>query len=64
MPNVNAITGNSGISLNQASIAVTATLPWRIVDVVPESRLSDGTFTMLNVIYNSGLHFYRTATGI
>ena len=60
---VNA-SGNSTVSANYASVNTTATLPFRIVSVVPESALSDGTFTQVQVIYNFGLHFYRQATGI
>lgn len=56
--------GNSTVSGNLASANTTSTLPWRIVAVVPESALSDGTFTQVQVIYNAGLHFYRQATGI
>ena len=56
--------GNSTVSGNLASANTTSTLPWRIVAVVPESALSDGTFTQVQVIYNFGLHFYRQATGI
>lgn len=56
--------GNSTVSANLASANTTSTLPWRIVAVVPESVLSDGTFTQVQVIYNFGLHFYRQATGI
>ena len=56
--------GNSSVSGNLASANTTSTLPWRIVAVVPESVLSDGTYTQVQVIYNFGLHFYRQATGI
>lgn len=56
--------GNSTVSANLASANTTSTLPFRIVAVVPESALSDGTFTQVQVIYNAGLHFYRQATGI
>ena len=56
--------GNSTVSANLASANTTSTLPWRIVAVVPESALSDGTFTQVQVIYNFGLHLYRQATGI
>jgi len=56
--------GNSTVSGNLASANTTSTLPFRIVAVVPESALSDGTFTQVQVIYNAGLHFYRQATGI
>lgn len=60
---VNA-SGNSTVSANLASATTTSTLPFRIVSVVPESALADGTFTQVQVIYNFGLHFYRQATGI
>lgn len=56
--------GNSSVSANFASANTTSTLPFRIVSVVPESVLSDGTFTQVQVIYNAALHFYRQATGI
>ncbi len=56
--------GNSTVSGNLASANTTSTLPLRIVAVVPESALSDGTFTRVQVIYNAALHFYRQATGI
>lgn len=60
---VNA-SGNSTVSLDLTSANTTSTLPFRIVSVVPESALTDGTFTQVQVIYNFGLHFYRQATGI
>lgn len=61
---VNA-SGNSTVSLNLASASgSTTTLPFRIVSVVPESALTDGTFTQVQVIYNWGLHFYRQSTPI
>ena len=56
--------GNSTVSGNLASANTTSTLPLRIIAVVPESALSDGTFTRVQVIYNAGLHFYRQTTGI
>jgi hypothetical protein len=56
--------GNSTVSANLASANTTSTLPFRIVAIVPESILPDGTFTQIKVIYNSGLHFYRQATGV
>lgn len=56
--------GNSTVSGNWAAVATTAALPLRVVDVVPSSALSDGTFTQLLVTYNAAMHAYRTATGI
>lgn len=61
---VNTTTGNSQISANFASAATTNTLPFRIVDVVRDTALSDGTFVEVLVTYNAAMHFYRQATGI
>ena len=47
-----------------SSAATTAALPFRIVDVVRDTALSDGTFQQILVTFNFGLHFYRQATGI
>mgnify|MGYP003340128973 CR=1 FL=1 len=60
---VNTSTGNSAVSANFASAATTATLPFRIIDVVKESALSDGTFAQVLVSYQLGVHFYRQTTG-
>jgi hypothetical protein len=56
--------GNSTVSANFASVNTTNTLPFRVVSIVPESVLPDGTFTRVQVIYNAAMHFYRQATGI
>jgi hypothetical protein len=56
--------GNSTVSANFASVNTISTLPFRVISLVPESVLTDGTFTRIQVIYNAGLHFYRQATGI
>lgn len=61
---VNTTTGDSAVSANLASAATTNTLPLRIVDVVKETALSDGTFQEILVTYNAGFHFYRQTTGI
>lgn len=61
---VNVNTGNSAISANFSSAATTNTLPFRIIDVVRDTALSDGTYQQILVTYNAGLHFYRQATGI
>ena len=61
---VNTTTGNSNVSANLASSATTSTLPFRIVDLVRDTALSDGSFQQVLVTYNFGLHFYRQATGI
>lgn len=61
---VNTATGNSTVSINFASHNTTSTLPFRVIALVPESILTDGTFSEVLVTYNFGLHFYRQATGI
>lgn len=61
---INTTTGNSKVSANFASAATTNTLPFRIIDVVRETALSDGTFQQVLVTYNAAMHFYRQATGI
>ena len=61
---INTTTRDSVVSLNLASLNTTATLPFRVIDVVPATALADGTFQQLLVTYNFGLHIYRQATGI
>lgn len=60
---VNTQTGNSAVSGNFASAATTNTLPFRVIDVVKETALSDGTFVEVLVIYQAGMQFYRQTTG-
>jgi hypothetical protein len=48
---INTATGDSVVSANLASKATTATLPFRIVDVVTLTALSDGTFQEVVVQY-------------
>ena len=60
---VNTATGNSAVSANLAVAATTATLPFRVIDVVKESALADGTYAQVLVSYQLGVHFYRQTTG-
>ena len=46
-------TGNSGVAINGASAAVTATLPIRIVDVVPDTANASGNFCEFIVKWNA-----------
>ena len=48
---INTATGDSVVSANLASKGTTATLPFRIVDVVPLTALSDGSFQEVVVQY-------------
>lgn len=50
---VNTATGNSAISLDLNSKNTTATLPLRIVSMVQETALSDGTFVEAFVAYTA-----------
>lgn len=55
-------TGNSrqGVYANN----VTTSLPFRVVDVVPDTANSSGNFVELIVKFNAGYHSYNNATGI
>lgn len=57
-----AATGNS----RQAVYAnnVTTSLPFRVVDVVPDTANSSGNFVELIVKFNFGYHSYNNASGI
>jgi len=61
----NSITGNSRVAVT-ATTANTATLPVRIIDVVPETSPagSPGSFTEVIVKWNQGMHQYLNPTGI
>jgi hypothetical protein len=61
---INTITRDAVSSLDQATIANTPTLPFRIYQPVTQTRLPDGTFCELLVTYNWNQHFYRQGTGI
>ncbi|MBT9165485.1 MAG: hypothetical protein DDT25_00130 [Chloroflexi bacterium] len=61
----NTVTGNSRVAVS-ATTATTATLPVRIIDVVPESSPA-GTptlFTEVIVKWNAGVHQYNNPTGV
>jgi hypothetical protein len=57
--------GQSRVDADIATIAITATLPLRIVDFVigPDSAVNDA-FTDIIVKWNFGMHQYETATGV
>jgi hypothetical protein len=61
----NTATGNSRVAVLAAS-ATTATLPVRIIDVVPESNPTGSTTTFTEVIvkWNAGIHQYNNPTGV
>jgi hypothetical protein len=57
-------TGNSTVQLSQASIATTASLAVRIVDLVESGQSKPGdAFTDCIVMFNPGVHLYTQGTG-
>ena len=70
------VTGNSGVAGLGASAATTLSLPLRIIDLVPDTKDSDGNFTEAIVKWNephlaegtpnttTGGHIYRNPIGI
>lgn len=59
----NTITGDSALAVLSTTGTAT-TLPLRIVDVVPETANSSGSFTEVLVTWTPGAHMYRNGTGI
>ena len=57
------ITGDSQQAVLNSSVT-TSTVPLKIIDVVPETANSSGSFSEVLVIWNSGIHSYRYNTGI
>ena len=55
-------TGDSAVAISATS-ATTNTLPVRIVDVVPDTRNSLGSYTEVIVKWNFGMHAYQRAEG-
>lgn len=60
----NTATGMSAITINAATIAVTATLPIRIVDYVNKPGFSALNDAKTDMIVRLNTHFNRTALGI
>jgi hypothetical protein len=59
----NTSTGKSGVTLNAASIALTATLPLRIVDFVTRPGQSELGDAFTDVLVKINTHQYSGATG-
>ena len=57
------ITGDSLVAIS-VTTATTNTLPVRIVDVVPDTANSLGSYTEVIVKWNFGMHQYQNATGV
>jgi len=56
-------TGNSAHCVVN-STAITAALPVKVVDVVPETAPATGSFVEVLVSWNQGIHQYRLATAV
>jgi hypothetical protein len=57
------VTGNSIQSLN-TTVGTATTLPFRIIDVVPDTSTVAGSFSEVLVMFTPGVHMYRGAAGI
>ena len=58
----NTITGNSAFAVTLTGAGTTATIPIRVIDVVPETATAADTFTELLVKINT--HQYNNTTGV
>ena len=64
VPNAGSTTtGNSAMAVLN-STAATAAIPFKVVDVVPDTAPVTGSFVEVLVSWNQGIHQYRLATGI
>jgi hypothetical protein len=59
-----SVTGNSKVGILGSSAATTATLPIRVVDVVPDTATASDTYVEFIVKWNFGDHQYYNATGV
>jgi hypothetical protein len=57
------ITGDSRVAIS-ATTATASTLPIRIIDVIPETQSSAGSFTEVVVKWNQGMHRYLNPLGV
>jgi len=55
-------TGNSAFAVTLTGAGTTATIPLRVIDVVPETATSEGVYTELLVKINT--HQYNNTTGV
>lgn len=56
------ITGDSAVGISSTT-ATTSTWPLRIVDLVPDTMNSSGSYTEVIVKWNAGMHTYNNPTG-
>jgi hypothetical protein len=57
------ITGDSKVALSSTT-GTTSTWPIRIIDVIPETQSSAGSYTEVVVKWNQGMHPYLNPTGV
>jgi methylglyoxal synthase len=57
------ITGDSKVAVSSTT-GTTSTWPIRIIDVVPETQSSAGSYTEVIVKWNQGMHQYLNPTGV
>lgn len=57
------ITGDSKVAVSSTT-GTTSTWPLRIIDVVPETQSSAGSYTEIVVKWNQGMHQYLNPTGV
>lgn len=57
------VTGNSKVAVS-VTTATDSTLPVRIIDVIPETANSLGSYTEVIVKWNAGMHQYDNPTGV
>jgi len=56
-------TGNSRVAISSTT-GTTSTFPIRVIDVIPETQSSVGSFTEVVVKWNQGMHPYLNPTGV
>ena len=56
-------TGKSGVAVDDTT-GTTSTFPVRIVDVIPETANTSGSYTEVIVKWNAGMHQYNNPTGV
>ena len=57
------ITGDSKVAVSSTT-GTTSTFPIRIIDVIPETQSSAGSYTEVVVKWNQGMHPYLNPTGV
>jgi hypothetical protein len=57
------ITGDSKVAVSSTT-GTTSTWPIRIIDVIPETQSSSGSYTEVVVKWNQGMHPYLNPTGV